>query len=98
MKYEGVPTVSSNNSLMAIDTDDLDGGDCAPEGVGLYDATDLTYLGPREGGGSKTILAGPTKDNLFITVNMKDLTFHTIKHLCGIFHVPYICSFLEIMI
>ena len=74
MYYAGSPHVTANDSLIAIDTDD--GGDeYAPEGTGIYDATDLSYLGPRAGGGWRTALAGPKENEVLVTSMSNRLDF-----------------------
>ncbi len=76
MYYAGSPHVTANDSLIAIDTDDGDDGDeYAPVGTGIYDATDLSYLGPRAGGGWRTVLAGPKENEVLVTSMSNRLDF-----------------------
>lgn len=64
VNYDGSPRVTVNDSLVAIVTGEEGGEDCAPVGIGLYDAKDLDYLGPKqpwtrkEGGALKTTGTG----------------------------------------
>lgn len=76
MYYAGSPHVTANDSLIAIDTDDGDDGEgYAPVGTGIYDATDLSYLGPRQGGGWQSVLAGPKGNELLVTSMSNRLDF-----------------------
>lgn len=75
MYYAGGPCVTTHNSLVAVTSDDVDENG-APDGIGLYDARDLSYLGPREQwGGWKVRMAGPPGEELFITNCMDRLHF-----------------------
>ena len=66
MYYGGSPNVTTHTSLVAVDTDDgTEEG--APQGIGLYNAQDLSYIGPREGGGWKTNMVGPVGSETFVT-------------------------------
>ena len=69
MYYAGSPQVTAHNSLIIVNTDDT-GSSGAPEGTGIYNARDLSYIGPQEGGGGwRSILAGPDGSETYV-INM----------------------------
>jgi len=67
MYYAGSPHVSSNDSIIAVTTDD-GMNDGAPDGIGLYDANTLSYLRSIDGGGGWGItLCGPIGAEVIVT-------------------------------
>jgi hypothetical protein len=76
MYYAGFPNVTSHNSLFAVVTDVREDEDYeAPEGINMYNANNLKYIGYLEQDGSRTTMAGPAGDEVFITNNNHDLSF-----------------------
>lgn len=67
MYYAGSPHVSSNDSIIAVTTDD-GMHDGAPDGIGLYDANTLSYLRSIDGGGGWGItFCGPIGAEVIVT-------------------------------
>ena len=74
MYFAGSPQVTANDTMIAVDTDDKD-EEYSPVGINLFDATDLTYLGSRRGGGWRTTVAGHDGNHLFISTGQNYIRF-----------------------